>query len=281
MFEETGSSLNLPDDGRTRDMKETSMRTDFRFCRTQAPKAVLVVAALCFAASESKVMGADPVPPLTETGFQSIFDGKTLTGWDCDPDFWRVEQSAIVGETKMDHQPKQNTFCIWKGGQPANFDLKLQYKLTGVNDGNSGIQYRSTERPDVAKWVLQGYQADIDLVQKYTGQIYEERGRTFLALRGQVSTIPNGQKPGAIGTLGTDEELKSLIKVDDWNDVEIIARGNMIMQLWNGRLVSELIDDDVAGRKMSGKLGIQVHRLPNAAMKIQARNIRLKIFAAE
>lgn len=224
---------------------------------------------------------SSPVPPLAETGFKSIFDGQTLNGWDCDPDFWRVEAGAIVGETKLNHQPKQNTFCIWKGDKPGNFDLKLQYRLTGVNDGNSGIQYRSIERPDVAKWVMQGYQADIDLKQQYTGQIYEERARGFVCLRGQISYIGNGQKPGAIGLVGNPEELKSLIKIDDWNDVEIIARGNVLVQLWNGRVMSELIDDDLSGRKMNGEIGIQVHRLPNAAMKIETRNIRLKIFPSE
>lgn len=221
------------------------------------------------------------IPPLEETGFQQIFDGKTLAGWDCDPDFWRVEDGAIVGETKLDHQPKQNTFCIWKAGQPGDFDLKLQYRLTGVNDGNSGIQYRSVERPDVAKWVLQGYQADIDLKQQYTGQIYEERARGFVSLRGQLSYIPNGHKPAAVGSVGENDELKSLIKLDDWNDVEIIARGNILIQLWNGRVMSALIDDDAAGRKMDGEIGIQVHRLPNAAMKIETRNIRLKLLSSQ
>jgi len=221
------------------------------------------------------------IPPLQETGFDPIFDGKTLNGWDCDPDFWRVDEGAIVGETTLSHQPKQNTFCIWKGGQPANFDLKLQYRLTGVNDGNSGIQYRSVERPDVAKWVLQGYQADIDLAQVYTGQIYEERARAFVSLRGQLAYIATGQKAAAIGSVGDNEQLKSFIHADGWNDVEIIARGNILIQLWNGHVMSELIDDDTSGRKMEGEIGIQVHRLPKAAMKIETRNIRLKTFPAQ
>lgn len=220
------------------------------------------------------------VPPIQETGFEPIFDGKTLTGWDCDPDFWRVENGAIIGETKFNHQPKQNTFCIWKGGEPANFDLKLQYRLTGVNDGNSGIQYRSIERPDVARWVMQGYQADIDLKQQYTGQIYEERARAFVCLRGQLSYIAAGQKPAMIGSVGENDQLKSFIRLDGWNDVEIIARGNILIQLWNGHVMSELIDDDTNGRKMKGEIGIQVHRLPGAAMKIETRNIRLKTFTS-
>ncbi len=218
------------------------------------------------------------IPPLQETGFKQIFDGTTLEGWDCDPGFWRVEDGAIVGETRLDHQPKQNTFCIWKEGKPANFDLKLQYRLTGVNDGNSGIQYRSIERPDVARWVLQGYQADIDLKQEYTGQIYEERARGFVSLRGQLTYIATGQKPAVIGSVGGNDQLRSFIHADGWNDVEIIARDNILIQLWNGHVMSELIDDDTLGRKMEGEIGIQVHRLPNAAMKVETRNIRLKIF---
>jgi hypothetical protein len=219
------------------------------------------------------------VNALEETGFTEIFDGKSLKAWDCDPDFWRVEDDSIVGETKLDHQPTQNIFCIWKGGQPGNFELKLQYRLTGVNNGNSGIQYRSIERPDVAKWVMQGYQFDIDLKQMFTGQIYEERGRGFVAMRGLISYVPPDKKPGYIGSVGTNDELKSFIKENDWNDVHIIARGNVLIQLLNGHVMSSLVDDDTANRKLEGEIGIQLHRLPDCAMKIETRSIRLKNFS--
>ncbi len=227
-------------------------------------------------AAQPQAAQRSPVPPLEETGFHSIFDGKTLDGWDGDPDFWSVKDGAIVGQSTMEHQPKQNTFCIWKGGQPGDFELTAEYRLTGVNDGNSGIQYRSVELPEVAKWVMKGYQADIDLKQQYTGQIYEERARGFLALRGQISYVPEGKKAGSIGSLGTDAELRRFIKDGDWNEVHIIARGNVLIQLINGHVMSTLIDDDVANRKMQGEIGIQLHRLPNAAMKIETRNIKLK-----
>jgi hypothetical protein len=215
-----------------------------------------------------------PVAPLEEVGFHEIFDGKSLDGWDCDPDYWRVENGSIVGETKPGHQPKQNIFCIWKGGSPGDFELKLQYKLTG---GNSGIQYRSVELPEVNKWVMKGYQADIDAQQQYTGQVYEERGRGFLALRGQIAYVPDGKKVGSIGSTGDGDQLKSLIKNDDWNDMHIIARGNTLIQMINGRVMSVLIDDDPAGRKMDGEIGIQLH-LTTTGMKMETRNIRIKTF---
>ncbi len=214
------------------------------------------------------------VPPLDETGFQPIFDGKSLGGWDGDPDFWRVEKGAIVGETSPTHQPKQNTFCIWRGGKPADFELKVQYRITG---GNSGIQYRSVERLDVARWSMQGYQADIDAEQMFTGQLYEERDRGFLAPRGMYSYAAAGKKPGMVGSLGDSDQLKSFIHNDDWNDIHVIARSNSLIQLLNGHVMCMFMDDDTTHRKVDGLIGIQLH-VWKAGMKIETRNIRLKTF---
>jgi hypothetical protein len=224
------------------------------------------------------------VPPLEEAGFRQIFDGKSFAsgadgrstfGWDCDPDFWRVEGEAIVGETAVGKQPKMNIFCIYRDAAPGDFELKMQYRLTGADSANSGIQYRSVELPAVGRWVMKGYQMDIDAQQRYTGQIYEERGRGFLALRGMIGYIGDGSKRGSIGSLGNGDELKALIKSGDWNDVHIIARGNTITQIVNGRVMAQIVDDDKSLRKMAGLIGIQLHVTPGA-MKIEARNIRLK-----
>jgi len=229
------------------------------------------------AALASATLTAQNFAPADETGFRPIFDGESLKGWDCDPDFWRAEGGVMIGETTAAHQPKVNIFCIWRGGKPADFELKLQYKLTGASSGNSGVQYRSVELPDVAKWVLKGYQADIDAQQKYTGQIYEERGRGFLALRSQFNTVTDGKKPAIQSSLGDDASLKALIKNEDWNEIHIIARGNTLIQMVNGHVMSQLIDEDKANRKMDGLIGIQLHKT-TGPMKIESRNIRLKEF---
>lgn len=208
--------------------------------------------------------------PLPETGFTPIFDGKTLNGWDGDPRLWRVENGAMVGETTRAAMPKQNSFLIWRGGMPADFELKAEYRLT---EGNSGIQYRSVELPDI-RWAMRGYQADIDAAQQYTGQIYEERGRGFLALRGQFTSVGEGGKPGVAGSLGSAADLKSFIKERDWNEFDIIARGNLLVQILNGHVMSMLIDDDREHRRMNGLIGFQLHAGP--PMKIEVRHIRLK-----
>jgi hypothetical protein len=203
-------------------------------------------------------------------GQTSIFDGKTLNGWDGDPAFWRVENGAIVGETKPGAMPKQNTFLIWRDGAPTDFELDAEYRLAG---GNSGIQYRSVELPNI-HWAMKGYQADIDAAQQYTGQIYEERGRGFLALRGQAARVESGSKPVVLGSLGSDAELKGAINAQGWNEYHVIARGTVLIQMLNGRVMSTLIDEDTTNRKLDGLIGIQLHT--GEPMKIEVRNIRLK-----
>ncbi len=232
----------------------------------------LLIALLCFTAGSAFAQPKMPTPISDDTtGFTQIFDGKTLTGWDGDPGFWSVKEGAIVGESTAANPVQINTFLIWRGGAPGDFELKLEYK---INSTNSGIQYRSVELPDVGKWVLKGYQADIDAENRYSGQIYEERGRGFLALRGQVTHVANGKLPAVQGSLGDGEALKALIKVNDWNKFHLIARGNILTQIINGQTMSMVIDDDLKNRSLGGLIGIQMHR--GDPMKIEVRNVWLK-----
>jgi hypothetical protein len=213
---------------------------------------------------------APPAPDGSE-GFEAIFNGKTLDNWDGDPKFWRVEEGGIVGESTPDKQVGPNTFIIWRGGKPANFELKLQYK---INNTNSGIQYRSVEMPEAGKWVLKGYQADIDAQNRYSGQLYEERGRGFLAMRGQFTRMWDGGKKTLIGSPGDGDALKAVIKENDWNDFHVIARDNMIVHVLNGHVMCAFIDDDPKGRAMEGLLGFQLHSGP--PMRVEFRNILLR-----
>jgi hypothetical protein len=264
--------------------------------------------------------GGAPIPFDNYTGFEKIFDGTTLTNWDGDPAFWRVEGGAIVGETTADKPLDSNTFLIYRGGEPDNFELKIEFKL---NSTNSGVQYRSRQLTGaVGKWVLCGYQADIDFNNAYTGMLYEERGRPgFLAPRGTVQyagpndtqqgqcssgqpVAPRGQGGGGragggdparggggqatppaapatpaplrgqIAQVEDGEALKAIIKVNDWNQLHIIARGNTFIHLLNGHVTAIFVDDDQTNRAMKGLLGVQLHVGP--PMRIEFRNIYLK-----
>jgi hypothetical protein len=241
--------------------------------------------------------GGAPIAFSDHTGFRSIFDGRTLEGWDGDSTFWRVENGTIVGESTAEKPVAQNTFLIWRGGQPGDFDLKLEFRISG---GNSGVQYRSQQLPEggadkIGKWVLKGYQADIDYANQYTGMLYEERGRGFLAPRGQFNYIGANQPPqaargaappapapgaqpfgvrGQVGALNSSDALRALIRQDDWNEFQVVARGNVVIHVLNGQVTALFVDDDAAGRSLSGLLGVQIHTGP--PMKVEFRNIYIK-----
>jgi hypothetical protein len=244
----------------------------------------LVLASALLAALQGRggPRGPQPLPFDNHDGFTRIFDGTSLQGWDGDPAFWRAEDGAIVGQTTPAHKLTENTFIIWRGGEPGDFELKLEYRISATN---SGIQIRSVHLPAgtdagrgakiAGKWVLKGYQADIDFANQYTGQIYEERGRAFLAMRGQFSHVTADGTPEVVGSLeASADALKALIKPTDWNQVHLIARGNMITEILNGHVTSVLVDDDAKGRALKGLLGFQIH--VGDPMKVEFRNIWLK-----
>lgn len=204
-------------------------------------------------------------------GFEKIFDG-TLTNWDGDPSFWRVEDDMIVGESTPENPVKRNTFMIWRGGEPADFELKIEYRM---NSTNSGVQYRSEVNTERGQWSLRGYQADIDFTNVYSGMLYEEgTGRGILCMRGQICQIESGKQPQVIGNLESGEHLKGYLNINGWNQYHIIARGNHMTHMLNGHVTVVVIDDDVENRKMSGLIGLQMHA--GDPMKVEFRNIYLK-----
>jgi len=214
-------------------------------------------------------------PAGDEPGFRPIFDGKSLAGWEGDPKYWRVEGGALVGEITPETVIKSNTFIIWQGGAPADFELKAEYRITAA--GNSGINYRSVVVPDPVtpanKFAMRGYQFDIDGGNRYTGQNYEEKGRLFHALRGQVTHVVGGQKPVLLSSTGDSDALAQFI-TKDWNAIHLIIRGNTLIHMLNGHLMCVVIDDDAPHRAAKGQIGVQVHVGP--PMKVEYRNFRLK-----
>jgi 3-keto-disaccharide hydrolase len=223
-----------------------------------------------------------PLNPDDRRGFTPIFDG-TMKDWDGDPKLWRADNGMLVGETTEANAIKENSFAIWQGGQPADFELKLDFRM---NSTNSGIQFRSERLKPGAEgrgavtgnWVLKGYQADIDFANQFTGMIYEERGRGFLTQRDEprqaVHLGPDGSKT-VIGHLERKpDELKALVKPGDWNSVHLIARGNTIINIVNGHVMCVIVDDDVKNRASKGLIGFQIHVGP--PMKIEFRNIAIK-----
>jgi hypothetical protein len=234
-------------------------------------KMMMLANALFIAASTMLLISSCATAQHSKGGFTKIFDGESLKGWKGDSTYWRVENNSIVGEVTPQTILKSNTFIIYQGGELGDFELKAEFKITEA--GNSGINYRSELFTEVP-YALKGYQADIDGNNVYTGQNYEERGRGFLAKRGESAVLEAGKDPQIVSSLGNGDSLKNIIKANDWNTIRIVAKGNKLRHYINGVLMSEVTDNDASKRKEKGLLGFQVHVGP--PMRVEYKNVYLK-----
>jgi hypothetical protein len=213
---------------------------------------------------------------LCHAGEKQLFNGKDLESWEGNKDFWTVEDGAITGRTTAEKPTKANTFLVYKGGEAADFELTLKYKFSS-DSGNSGVQYRS-KLIDAETFVVGGYQADFEVGSKFSGILYEEKGRGILALRGQqvkISAGANPQKPKieVLGEVGKSDEIQASIKKGDWNEYRIVAKGGHIQHFINGHKTVDVTDESAEGAK-TGIIALQLHQGP--PMVVQFKDIVLK-----
>jgi Domain of Unknown Function (DUF1080) len=240
-----------------------------------------------------------PIDFANHDGYVQIFDGKTVTNWDGDPAIWRVENGAIVGESTKE-RPVSNSYIAFRGFEAKDFDLKLEIKVeTG---GGSGIQYRSKtgvpwlharpswEKPYNLDWMMTGPQADFwfpvtPATSDFTGQFYcENNPLGIIAWRGEVVNSSPGKKAQLVGNIGDREALGGYVRVNDWNQYMIMARGGTFIHILNGQLMAVYVDDDPdSPNNSSGLVGIEIegfrrhlNELPYTPVKVSVRNIWIR-----
>jgi len=225
-----------------------------------------------FAADDSQPAPAEPA------GMKSIFNGKDLAGWDGDPRLWSVKDGAIRGETTAENPAKGNTFLIWKDGVTRDCELRLSFRCNATN--NSGIQYRSkhiTEGKVRNSWVVRGYQHEIrnqSALPSVAGFIYAEGGRRGrMCLVGEKAVWSKDGKKTVTAALIDAEEFRRLFKLDDWNDVVIVAKGAHIQHYLNNRLILDCTDNDPRALR-EGVLAFQLHA--GKPMWAEFKNVRIK-----
>jgi hypothetical protein len=232
----------------------------------------LLVAAGMISVCQALCVADDAV----KDGFVPLFDGKTLDGWEGNTAIWSVEDGCIVGVTGEKGSPNfltYNQFLVSKEKFQGNIVLEFDIKLTAK--GNSGLQYHSSVNTDTTKpYSVSGYQGDFDGAATYSGIVYGENFRGILAQRGTISQIGNDHQPKETARFANNEELKSKIKIEDWNTYQITFKDYVIVHKINGELTSVLIDNDQEVRRNEGVLAIQAHVGP--PMKVQIKNIRIK-----
>ena len=124
-------------------------------------------------------------------------------------------------------------------------------------------------------WQVSGYQFDMDSANQYTGQLYEGQGRNIITSPGTIGMLLPGACKILLGTINPDP--KSAVKPHqgldgEWQQIEIIARGNTLVHIINGQVMSVTIDDDPSARAPQGILSLQLE----GSGQIWYRNVYVK-----
>ena len=202
-----------------------------------------------------------------EDGFTPIFNGKDLAGWEGKSGWWTVEDGALTAESTPDKPCKECNYLMWRGGQPANFELLADFKLSTA--ANSGIQIRSEERPN---WDTYGYQADMTGDGSLVGFVYHH-SRGLIAGRGEKAVFDaEGKK--TVERIGDPADLLKHFKAGDWNTYRVVCRGSDIGLYVNGVLMCQITDHHATQAAARGIIALQMH--PGPPMKVQFKNLRLK-----
>jgi len=249
------------------------------------------------------------VPYGDYAGYTSLWDGRTLNGWDGESDVWSIDNNAIHADTTK--TPGQH-HLHYKGAGAVmrDFDLKVEFKISATG-ANGGIQYRSrllmaprkgsienplgtpmpagittflaavkaglTERvpargnapaaqagdPTLGfqnPWQVSGYQFDLDSNNRFTGQLYEGQGRGVVNPPGGIVELLPG-KQNRLGTVHTTPT--AAVKPHngwqgEWQQVQVIARGNTLVHVLNGQVVTITVDDSPEDRARQGILSLQL-----------------------
>jgi hypothetical protein len=201
-------------------------------------------------------------------GFVPITGGDDLRLWKGLPNYWYVDQGVLGGHQSL--EASKQTFLILPF-EVRDFELRLKYRFASP-EGNSGIQFRSKVL-DYPTYRVSGYQADFDATGDFDGSIYEEGGRGGLSARGE-RTRWNAENRRTSALFADGRELRSAIKAGDWNEVVLVAIGNLITYTINGQVMTELIDES-PNAAAAGIIALQLHE--GIAMDVQFKDGKIKI----
>jgi len=204
-------------------------------------------------------------------GFTAIFNGTDLAGWDGKPGAWEVHD----GEIWCTGKAEQKNWLIWRGQQPSDFVLRLEFRW---DKGNSGVQVRSD---DLGNWMVHGYQVEV-AKQSVMGLWHHsllaadhprKQARHLMATAGQkVILASDGSK--IVKQVDNPDSLKRRFNEHAWNTLEIVAGGDTLTQKINGVVFSQVTDQDNQMSRRKGLIALQDH---GKGCKVAFRNIRLKV----
>jgi Domain of Unknown Function (DUF1080) len=193
--------------------------------------------------------------PQTESGFVSLFDGKTLNGWK----LVKGHGSGYVVKDNTIVCPADGGGNLWTEKEYANFAFRFEFKVEP--GGNNGVGIRAPLEGDAA---YQGMEIQIldDQHEKYKGKIKSEQHHGSV-----YDVIP--ARTGFLKPAG------------EWNTEEIMMNGSRIRVTLNGVIIldadlntvqeAEVLKKHPGLRNKTGHIGFLGH-----GSLVEFRNIRIK-----
>jgi hypothetical protein len=212
-----------------------------------------------------------------DDGFESIFDGESLEGWQAaDPSVWSVEDGAITARSTDGNPATRNHYLVYEREKLGDFELKLNHRIVSEHSVNGGFQFRSEmfdgDIPDDCR----GYQVDNNTQTDWLVRLYDEFGRHTLAWRGERTEF---DAKGVAHTTAIDEARgEPWFDLGEWHEYHLICRGTRLTLRVNGRIVAEVNDNDPKQQDFVGVLALQLHSGP--PMTVQFKDIRVKKLGA-
>lgn len=242
--------------------------------------------------------GAQPLAYDDYTGYTKLWDGQTLTGWDGETDVWSINNGAIHADTTktpgQHHLHYKGPGAVMRdfnlkvemrmSEMGANGGIQYRSRLlhaaragsienplgkplpAGVTTVAAAIAAGLTAAPAAGgnapnPWQVSGYQFDMNSANNYTGQLYEGQGRGIVNAPGGIVLLLPGRQSARIGTV--TESPAQFVKPHkgvegEWNQIEIIARGNTLVHVINGQVMTVSIDDNLADRAYQGIFSLQL-----------------------
>ena len=201
----------------------------------------LLPPALAVAAGTAEPGLSVPSPAEAALGYEAVFNGQNLQGWDGDPELWTVSHGEIVGST--DGRPlRRNSFLI---SEERFSDFELRFEVS-LRNGNSGMQFRSERK---GNWTVRGYQADL------------ARGKGWGSLHGEGL-------PGGLILDGWQDRAEFIVR-SGWNGIAIRCEGHRIRIWVNGEVTTDVLDPG----SLEGVFAMQLHR--GEPMQVRFRNLRV------
>jgi hypothetical protein len=168
-----------------------------------------------------------------DTGYVSLFDGKSFEGWEGNLKLFRIEDQAVVAGSLTEPIARNEFLCT--RAEYGDFELRVKFKVQGQG-ANAGVQFRSRRVPNHHE--VSGYQADLG--DGWWGALYDESRRNKTLVKADEAAVAK------------------VLKRDDWNQYVIRCQGRHT-QLWINDLQTVDYTEADESIEQQGLIGLQIH----------------------